>query len=128
MGLPQAINSMLNVAIGAQVGNRILPVYAPLNTDRPFCVYTTNGLRPTETKDSPNAVDIRTIGIAIYHETHSSLYTLMESVRDELVYKHETIEGVVIDSCILVEESVDYDSEEKLYIGIQVFDFRIWPT
>jgi hypothetical protein len=126
MSIPKAVHTLLSKTnIFNIVGNRVLPVYAPLNTQKPFIIYKLDALNPTETKDSSRDMDIRGLTVMCYSENYNSLHTLFDTIRTEIVRTHETVEGVKIDSIILTNQDDDYDPEDKVYFGIQNFNIRI---
>lgn len=126
MALPATIHSLLSHAnIQALVGNRVFPVYAPLNTQKPLIIYKIDKLTPTETKDSSMDMDIRGISVMSYHDNYNSLHTLMDTIRESIVRTHNTIEGIKIDSVIMINQEDDYDPEQEFFFGLQQFNIRI---
>lgn len=126
MALPATIFTLLSApAIKALVGNRIMPVFAVLDTPKPYLIYKINALTPTETKDSADDMDLRSFSIMCFHEDYNALHILMDTIRATIVRTHDTIEGIKIDSIIMKNQEDDYDTDDNYYYGVQDFTMRI---
>ena len=130
MALPQVVYQILKAdsdvtdIIGGAVTPRIFPMYTPVKTARPFLIYIFKDLTPTETKTSSREMDLVDFELWHFHENYDGLYDLMEKTRDALVRYHDTIGGERIDSIMFITQFGEFDPENKVYIGKQIYTIR----
>jgi hypothetical protein len=122
--------SFINANIGKVIYNKVnstvpcYPVIAQQGTAFPYCVYEVVMNDPEGVK-SGVWVDNVTVMLSIYDTTYNSVCTKSNSIRDILNRLKGTTESLVIDTCIYITETDDYDDNLKAYIKIIEYKFRI---
>ncbi len=126
-GIGDVLYSLLSndAPVSALVGTKIFPFLAIEDVKEPYIVFESGGLEPTDTKDGVSCLDKETWDISMYSDTLAEVEDLADKVRNVLDRYSGTVETIVVQSSTFLGEDGTYDDEDRLYIKVQSYSFRI---
>ncbi len=126
-GVGDVIYSLLSndTDVAALVGTKIYPYMGIEDIAYPYIVYDNMGVEPTQCKDAPSSLDTVSVQIELYSETLSEIEDLGNKVRTALDRVSGTTETVVVQSISFRDEDGGYADEDRVYVKIQSYNFRI---
>lgn len=116
-----------SVAVGAIVSNRIYPMVAPQEADRPYITYQKIANEPTDTKDGVSTIDVVRMDIDCWSDKDGGqvdILTLADVVRTALDRTSGTFAGVVIQSIRFMNSNSDYNQDAEIYHITQEYSIR----
>lgn len=128
-GIGDVLYSLLSndTDVSAIVGTKIFPFLAVDDIAYPYIVYTIEGIEPTDEKDGVSCLDIQSVDIELYSETLSEVKDLSIKVRNVLDRYSGTTEGIEIQSSSLQGEDGGYADEDRVFMQVQSYNFRLKP-
>lgn len=126
-GVGDVIYNLLtnSVDVSAIVGTKIFPYMAVDDIKAPYIVYNDSGIDPLQTKDGVSCLDTSTIEIELYSEDLEEAEDLSNKVRTALDRISGTIETVVVQSISFTAETGGYADEDRVFLKMQSYSFRI---
>ena len=126
-GIGDVIYSLLSndANVSAIVSNKIFPYMAIESIKYPYIVYEQTGLEPTDTKDGVSPLDIEEWDVEMYAETLSEIEDLSDKVRAVLDRYSGTTETIVVQSVKFVSENGGYADEDRVFLKMQAYSFRV---
>lgn len=126
-GIGDVIYSLLSndIDVSAIVGTKIYPYVAIENIKYDYIVYDDMAVEPTQCKGEQSSLDTVTVQIELYTETLADLEDLGNKVRTLLDRYSGTVETVVVQSISFTAEDSGYADEDRVYLKIQSYSFRI---
>jgi len=111
--------------VSTLVDTNIFPFLAIEDIPAPYIVFESGGVEPTDTKDGVSCLDKEVWDVSMYSETLAEVEDLADKVRTVLDRYSGTVETLVIQSTTFQGEDGAYDDEDRLYIKVQSYSFRI---
>ena len=126
-GVGDVIYSLLSndATVSAIVGTKIFPFVAIEDIKYPYIVYDNLGVEPTQCKGEVSSLDTISVNIELYSETLGEIEDLGNKVRTALDRVSGTTETVVVQSISFRDEDGGYADEDRVYLKIQSYQFRI---
>ena len=115
MSIQTAIYSRLinNATVGAAVGTKVFPVFAPAETAYPFIVFQIISQSPTLVKDGVSPLDEVSLQVDIYSHRHQECYNIAVAVRSSLDGWTSTADKIKV--------VFDNESDAPPDLGLEVF-------
>lgn len=98
------------------VGQKVFPVVAKQNTNKPYITAKIIGNTPNQNKEAGSTLDAVTFQVFSYAENYADVDAIDNAVRSALDNKMGTIEGIRFDR-IYFETHMDFfDNEDQAFI------------
>jgi len=123
----KAIYNLLSndATVNGIVSNKIFPFLAKEDIIFPYIVYSQTSLEPIEFKDGVSDLDTIEYEVEMWTDNPIGLKALADAVRDVLDRYSGTVEGLVIQSVKFNGENMGYNDEDRLYLAMQSYSFRL---
>jgi hypothetical protein len=111
--------------ITSAVSARIYSDVAPIGVALPCIVFEVTDIEGVETKDTAYNIDLVRVSLRAFSTTRLNCESLSVLVRSAFTRYKGTVSGVKFDSCKFNGQSFGFIEEEREYVTMMNFEFRI---